>query len=132
MTKETFQRPLDRLAIALAGLCLVHCLLTPLALVLFPMLAATAVADEHVHQLLLWLVLPASLVALGLGCRRHKDCLVITLGVLGLLVLILTAIAGHTAFGEGGERWGTVLGGVTVALGHLRNHRLCRRNACDA
>lgn len=80
MTKATVQRPLDRLAIALAGLCLVHCLLTPIALVLFPMLAATSVADEQFHTMLLWLVLPASLVALALGCRRHKDHLVISLG----------------------------------------------------
>ena len=130
MTKDTVQRLFDRLAIALAGLCLVHCLLTPLTLVLFPMLAATAVADEHVHQILLWL-LPASLVALALGCRRHKDRLVVTLGALGLLALILTTMGGHAVFGEGGERWGTILGGVTVALGHLRNYRLCRRHACD-
>jgi hypothetical protein len=131
MTKETIQCPLDRLAIALAGLCLVHCLLTPLALVLFPMLAATVVVDEHVHQLLVWLVLPASLVALALGCRRHKDRLVVTLGGLGLLTLLLIAMGGHAVFGEGGERWGTILGGMTMALGHLRNYRLCRRRACD-
>jgi cytochrome c biogenesis factor len=132
MMKDTVQRPFDRLAIALSGLCVVHCLLTPVALVLFPVLAATSVADDHFHMLLLGLVLPASLVALVLGCRRHKDHLVISLGGIGLVLLMFTAIGGHAVLGERGERWSTVLGSVTLALGHLRNHYLCRRNACDA
>jgi hypothetical protein len=131
MRKDTAQRPLDCLAIALSGLCIVHCLLTPVALVLFPVLAATSVADEQFHRLLFGLVLPASLVALALGCRRHKDRLVLCLGMIGLVLLMLTALGGHAILGERGERWSTVLGGVTVALGHLRNHGLCRRHTCD-
>ena len=36
------------------------------------------------HGLLMWLILPTSILALGLGCRRHKDQFVIGLGILGL------------------------------------------------
>jgi hypothetical protein len=121
---------LDRIAVALSGICVLHCLLTPVLIVSFPILAATSMADDAFHQVLLWLVLPASLLALSLGCFRHKDRAVLTLGLAGLSLIMVTAMVGHDSFGETGERIATVIGGVTLALGHLRNHRLCRRDSC--
>ncbi|MEN3332356.1 MAG: hypothetical protein V7641_1721 [Blastocatellia bacterium] len=126
------QRLLDRLAIAVSGLCVLHCLITPVLLILIPVLASTNVADKVFHRILLAFVLPFSLAALLLGCRRHKDWIVFVLGILGLALLILTAWFGHDSFGETGERIATVLGGLTLAIGHVRNYRLCRRDGCDA
>jgi hypothetical protein len=130
MQEEKVQRPLDRLAIALSGICVLHCLLTPALIISFPILAASSMADEAFHQALLWLVLPASMLALLLGCFRHKDGTVLVLGLAGLSVIMLTAMWGHELFGEAGERFATVIGGITLTLGHLRNHRLCRRDSC--
>ncbi len=130
MQEEKVQRPLDRLAIALSGICVLHCLLTPVLIVSFPILAATSLADEGFHQALLWLVLPASVFALSLGCFRHKDKAVLTLGLAGLSLVMVTTMWGHETLGETGERFATVIGGVTLALGHIRNYRLCRRDSC--
>lgn len=47
------QRPLDIIAISVSGLCVVHCLLTPLALLLFPILSGTLIASEDFHRFLL-------------------------------------------------------------------------------
>lgn len=131
MLKEKAQLPLNRLGVLLSGVCLFHCLLTPLAVLLFPIVSLTFASDEGFHKILLWLVLPTSACAFLLGCFRHKDFGVLVLGSAGLIQLILAAHFGHDALGEIGERIAAMSGGVTLALGHLRNHRLCRKDRCE-
>lgn len=126
------QRSLDIIAVSVSGLCALHCLLTPLALILFPVLSGSLLAGEDFHQLLLWVILPTSGVAIGLGCRRHKDGRVLLFGLVGLSLLMLAAFQGHDWFGELGERLVTVLGGGIMAVGHVRNYRLCRSGQCSA
>jgi hypothetical protein len=124
------QRTLDRLAVSGSVLCLLHCLATPLLLVALPVLSSTVVADEAFHRLILVFVLPVSLVALLIGCRHHKDPVVMGFGGVGLLSLILVAFFGYDLLGEAGERAATVASGLALAIGHLRNYRLCRDDDC--
>lgn len=131
MLKERIQTPLDRLGIMLSGICLFHCLLTPLAIILFPIISLTFATDESFHKMLLWLVLPTSVCAFFIGCVRHKDAGVLALGLAGLTLMILAAHLGHQALGETGERIATTIGGLTLALGHIRNHRRCREDRCE-
>lgn len=130
MLKEKLQRPLDRFGVLLSGVCLFHCLLTPLTVLLFPIVSLTFAADEGFHRMLLWLVLPTSACAFLLGCSRHKDRGVLALGSVGLIQLILAAHFGHDMLGEIGERIATTIGGLTLAMGHLRNYRLCKEDRC--
>jgi hypothetical protein len=125
------QESLDRVAIGLSGLCALHCLVTPIGIVLFPILAASFGSDERFHLGLAMLVLPSSALALVLGCRRHRDAGVLALGVLGLMALVLLAAWGHALVGEGWERVASAGGSAVVALAHVRNYRLCRRDACE-
>ena len=52
----------DKAAIGLSLLCVVHCLVTPIAIVMFPALGATFLEDESFHYALLFVVLPISLL----------------------------------------------------------------------
>lgn len=131
MAGSLYQSLGDRAAILLSTCCTVHCLALPFALVAFPALGATLIGDEAFHGLLLWMLLPASVIALLLGCRQHKDRFVIALGALGLVVLMATGIWGHDLLGEMGERIATTLGSVVLVSGHLRNYRLCRQDKCE-
>lgn len=131
MEQRKVQRLLDRLSISASALCLLHCLATPLLLVALPVLSATFMADETFHLWMVTIVLPLSLAALFIGCRRHRDGLVITLGLIGLLGLILAALLGHDVLGETGEKVATVVSGLLLAAGHWRNYRLCRLSDCD-
>jgi len=121
---------LDILAISISGLCAVHCLLTPLVLILFPVFAGTVLEGEGFHQMLLWVILPTSGLALLLGCRRHKDWNVLLLGGVGLSLLILAAFFAPEWAGEWGERLLTLFGGAIMSVGHVRNYRLCRNDQC--
>ena len=125
------QRPLDILAISISGLCAVHCLLTPLVIILFPILSGTVIAGENFHRLLLWVILPTSGLAVVLGCRRHKDTVVFALGMVGLSLLIVGALWAHAWLGEWGDRLLTMVGGGIMAVGHVRNYRLCRNDGCQ-
>ena len=60
----------DRLAIALSSLCVIHCLATPLLLIILPSFGALF-ADSHelFHQIILFFVLPVGLAALAAPAR---------------------------------------------------------------
>ena len=81
--------------------------------------------------MILVFILPTSLIALSIGCRKHKDLLTLVLGSIGLSVLTFTAVFGHQAFGETGERFVTTIGGLVLAAAHLQNFRMCRSDNCD-
>ncbi len=94
-------------------------------------LPASFVTDERFHRMLLWAILPASMLAFGLGCWRHKDHGVLLLGVLGLLGLSSSVAAPHDLIGEIGERFLTVGSAGLLIAGHLRNFKRCRADDCD-
>ena len=121
---------LDRSAILLSMICVVHCLALPVAIVMLPALSAYWFADEYFHLLLLYLVLPTSVVALGLGCRRHRVFKMMAWGSAGLLCLTAAALLGHDWLGEFGEKGLTLLGAGLVVAAHIHNFRNCRQCQC--
>ena len=127
MNQVRIQRLTDYASISLASVCVVHCFLAPVALILFPVVGSTVLFGEIFHELILLLVVPASIVAIFLGCRRHKDFKVIMLGVVGLCFLI----AGTFAATVYQDSVLTFIGAFIMASGHLRNFRLCRKDSCE-
>ncbi|HUO43786.1 MAG TPA: MerC domain-containing protein [Burkholderiales bacterium] len=132
MQRVQVQKLLDRIAISASVLCMFHCMVMPLLLVAIPVISSTFMADERFHGFLVKIVLPVSLIALFLGCRRHKDRAVFILGGCGLAALVAVAYLGHALLGEFGEKAATVVSGVILAIGHVRNYHLCRHDGCDA
>ncbi len=121
----------DWLGIAASTACGVHCILLPTLLVTGTVLPASVFADESFHQAMLWMVLPAAIVAFGIGCWRHKDRWVLALGMVGLTGMVLSAAILHDLVGEVGERMATVLSAAILVAAHYRNYRLCRSSGCD-
>ena len=122
---------LDTLAIVLSGTCMVHCLALPLLVTLFPIVQGSLLSEQYFHLIMLVLILPTSLVALTIGCRKHKDPMTIVLGGTGLVLLSFTALFGHGTFGELGERVVTSFGGLILAAAHIQNYRCCRADNCN-
>lgn len=123
---------LDKYAILTSSICAIHCLSLPLIVGVFPALSTSIFGQEQFHVLLLWLVIPLSLVSLTLGFKQHHSGLVALLGLSGLTVLILAGTIGHDTLGEAGERIATLLGATLIAAGHLRNYKLCKQSKCTA
>jgi hypothetical protein len=118
------------MAIAGSALCALHCLATPLLIVLVPAVASTFFAEETFHRWMLLYVVPTSALALWLGCRRHGNRSVLLLGLAGVTIIAAAAFWGHDLVGASGERAATVVSGLIIATGHWRNYRLCRKDEC--
>ena len=118
----------DRAAISLSLLCALHCLAFPWAVILIPSLAALPLEGEALHLWLLIAIIPTSLFALTLGCRKHKHYRIAILGGIGLSILIAALFIEGLASGEMWEKILTVIGAAFLATGHLMNFRLCHHH----
>ena len=121
---------MDKSAISASAICAVHCLCLPLLLGVFPALSTSILGQELFHQSLLWVVIPLSVIALTMGCRRHNNLIVALLGLAGLSALVLAASMGHEGLGENGERIATLMGALAIAAAHVRNYILCKQSSC--
>jgi len=107
---------LDRIAMGLSGLCLVHCVATA---VLIGLLASAGgfLGRPIIHEIGLTLAMIIGAFALGRGYLEHGFMLPVAVGSLGLGVM-----AGALSLPEGGhEPIYTVVGVLIVALGHRLN-----------
>lgn len=108
---------LDRLAIGVSALCVVHCVASVVLLALLA--SAGSVFDAHFHEAGLVLAIGLGAAALGRGAWRHGLMLPPAIGALGL-----GAMAGALTLPHGfGEILWTVIGVALVALGHDLNRR---------
>ncbi len=117
---------LDKTAISLSVACAIHCLFVPLVLLYAPTVAISVLTDEWFHTLLLFLVFPVSIFAMFFGCRQHKRYNILFYGIIGLMILAVSAIWGHDILGETGEIFATLLGASVLSFGHYRNQKLCK------
>jgi len=120
---------IDRIAIGLSLLCVIHCLLTPVLLVALPSLASTWLGGENVHLLLVFFVVPTSLFSLTLGCKRHSRWSFWFLGLIGLCFLISGVFVESLGLDHEWETRFTLLGSSFVAYAHIMNFIECRRRA---
>ena len=74
----------DRVAIALSTICIVHCLAMPFVIALLPVAAFTIGGDGHFHSLMLWFVVPTSVLGFGLGLRVHGRADIVVIGVIAI------------------------------------------------
>jgi len=147
---------LDHLAIGMAAVCAVHCLVTPLLVIALPIIATSFFVHKDFHLWMILLVLPTTGFAIFMGCRRHKDRVVAALSALGLAVLISALVHERMHFAANAEEvameahcpacvgepseelvpmraaaWFNSIGGLFLASAHIRNFRLCRKRRCD-
>ncbi len=114
-------RLLDRSAIGLSGLCLVHCLAFPVVIALSPAMGSVLPRLWWVHPVILAAALPLAGIALWRGWRGHRDRRPGLLGALGLTLMVAGLASGEEAVLETVL---TVVGGLTLASAHALNWRL--------
>lgn len=115
---------LDRTAVVLSGLCVLHCLALPILIVAAPL--AAGLAGTHWHAPMLLLVVPLSVVAIVIGYRKHGNLTVPWLGALALTLLVAGGTVAHYRYGAAADGVLTIGGSLLLACVHLRNSRLTR------
>jgi hypothetical protein len=117
---------LDKIAVSLSGLCLLHCLLLPFVVAILPFLGQFD--DDHLHAEMLIFVIPVSVIALFVGYRRHGQIRIIVSGAAGLMILVLGALVIHDLYGPIADRMTTVTGSLVLAFTHFQNFRLAKKD----
>ncbi len=107
---------MDRVAMTLSGLCVVHCLVTAL---LFGTLSTVGglLGSPLIHEAGLVLALVLGVVALGNGIRQHGRFLPPSIGGVGIGAMTAALTLPH----GGSEMVATMLGVVLLATGHFLN-----------
>lgn len=110
---------LDRMAIALSGICVVHCLATAVVLALAASVGGLLMAPV-IHEAGLTIAIGFGVIALGRGIVAHGYMMPAAVGALGLGVMAGAVTLPH---GFGGETLWTLIGVGLLALGHDLNRR---------
>ncbi|MGH6706133.1 MAG: MerC domain-containing protein [Sphingomicrobium sp.] len=108
---------LDRMAIGLSGLCMVHCVATTVLLALLAS-AGGLLGAPIIHEIGLTLAMVMGMLALGRGILEHGYTMPSAVGGLGLGVMAGALTMPH----DGTEAVFTIVGVAILALGHRLNH----------
>lgn len=112
---------LDRIAVALSGLCAAHCVATAVILGLLAS-AGGVFSNPLIHETGLIMAIVIGAIALGHGAVKHGFMMPAAVGALGLGVM-----AGALTMDHGlEESVYTIVGVAILALGHDLNHRAGR------
>jgi hypothetical protein len=109
---------LDRLAIGLSGLCIVHCLASAVLLALLAS-AGGLLLNPVIHEVGLVLAIAFGIIALGRGVLEHGFMMPAAVGGLGLGIMAGALTLPHSGY----EVVYTILGVAILALGHDLNRR---------
>jgi hypothetical protein len=124
----TAQR-LDRFGRLLSACCAAHCLLMPVALVVFPLGLGSLLGDEGLHLSVIGLSLFVAGWSFWSGSRRHgRRVILVYAGIAAALVLT------GELFLESRPWWHAAISasaGLALAWGHHLNLRWCEREGCD-
>jgi MerC mercury resistance protein len=107
---------MDRIAMTLSGLCLVHCLATALLLGTLSTVGGM-LGSPLIHEAGLALAIVLGVIALGNGIIAHGRFLPPSIGALGIGAMTAALTLPH----GGSEMVATMLGVVLLATGHFLN-----------
>ena len=107
---------MDRVAIALSGLCLVHSLASAVFLAVLAS-AGGLLLDPIIHEVGLMMAIGLGVLALGRGIVDHGFMMPSAVGGLGLGVMAGALTMPH----DGTEALYTIVGVAILALGHRLN-----------
>ena len=119
----------DTIGVGASTLCLIHCVLTPIALAFAPVLSEFLPGDTFVHRVIIVVVVAIGLFAFVPGYRKHRKWIVFLPMVVGVWAIGLGAFGG-SFMGPLAEKCITILGSTLVITAHGLNRTFCKY--CDS
>ena len=120
---------MDYLGVSLSFLCIVHCILTPILLILAP-IYHVMLDQFNFHADVFIILLAVAVLTLLRGYRLHRRGKILVYGGIGLTTLFVIALVPHTH-----ETYQTIWIGVVNSIGslfliaaHMGNVKACRVN----
>tara|TARA_B100000749_G_scaffold280223_1_gene275333 strand:- start:41668 stop:42105 length:438 start_codon:yes stop_codon:yes gene_type:complete len=118
----------DKVGLFASSLCIVHCLLFPLLMIVFPSITVAMGWDEEfTHELLLAFIVPAVTFAVYSGYRIHKEIKPMKYMVVGFLFVFFGTMHGFGLIDHDLEPIFVLIGSVLMVRGHFLNSHHCKR-----
>ena len=114
--QPTITRRLDRIAVGVSGLCVIHCVATTLLLGLLASVGGI-LGKPIIHEVGLTIAMVLGALALGRGAREHGFLLPAIVGLAGLALMAYALTLRETPL----EPVWTIMGVMILALGHRLN-----------
>ncbi len=118
----------DRIGISASLLCAIHCVLTPVLVILIP-LAGNFLSAPWVHIAIAVVIFPVAVWALWSGYRRHRHRRILITGGVGLVLMATGMTLENADPSSRAFALQTILlisAGLTLAAAHFFNLRACR------
>jgi len=128
-TNKIMRKYLDIAGISLSGVCFIHCLLTPIMIMISPIISFGFFSSHEFHETIIYFVIPFAVIALAIGCKKHHDLIVAILGIVGIFILF-TALWVHEHESNFPEVYSiliTMTGSLIIIGAHYRNRLLCQK-----
>ena len=110
----------DLIGALCSGICIIHCLFTPILLLVGVSVAGiNLVESEWIHWALVVPIIFLALWSLPSGWKSHGDYKPLIFGAAGVILMILSVLVGHQY-----ESYITVSAGLLLISAHLYNRRL--------
>jgi hypothetical protein len=125
--KSMSTRVWDKIGICASGLCLVHCLATPILLLLFPATKITLLDSHLFHEIFAVIVVSSIMLAVYPHCKKHGHTDIIGIALIGV-VLVIISIFSHDlpVFVSHGM---TIVGSIFLITAHIKNMKV-RHGKC--
>lgn len=115
----------DILGAAVSGLCIVHCIITPVLLIMgISMAGLSFLESEWIHQLLAVPMVLLLVWSISLGWRIHRQRQPVIFGFTGLLLLAASLSTTDVL-----ETCLAVSAGLILIIAHLLNRKLIKHGA---
>lgn len=124
LSRITRSGQLDSAAIALSGLCMVHCAAGLWLVTGFASMGGIFLAPV-VHEIGFGLAAVMAAIALGHGVRLHGARLPLAIGLVGMAAMLLAMTVPH---GSRFEYLLTLAGVAALSIAHLLNYRAARHS----
>ena len=113
----------DKIGISVSGLCLLHCLATPIVLILFPATSFSWLENEIIHQVFAIMVILAAVMAITphRNTGRNKDIIVMALMGVFFILSAMFLLHDHGALYE---ILITAIGSMLLITAHYKNLKI--------
>jgi len=125
-SRAHLRRHADLAGATASGACLIHCLLTPIVVSLFPDIVPYLPGDAWVHRALFLGIILLGAVAFIPGYRIHRRKPLLVLIAVGISLILIVAWSGE-GMGAVPELLLSVSGSLMLVAAHLLNRSFCRQ-----
>lgn len=123
----------DKIGSALSGICVIHCILTPLALAFFPFLGVALASGESLEWAFIGFSVVIAVFALVQGYVYHKKPIPYILATVGFGTFIFAKLTFDKAFTFSvfTSSFVYVVAGLSIILAHYLNHKFTNHAKCS-